>query len=102
MNGYKDIENRDWPTRITGRVYVHAGKKVDRDAIGYILKVRPDIPLPLTFETGGIVGSVVIAGCTEEHDSEWFFGDYGFILEQPQVLPFRHYRGQLGFFEVPA
>lgn len=102
VNGYKDIENRDWPTRFRGRIYVHAGKKIDKEAIEYLRRSHPDVPLPDDFDVGGIVGSVIIAGCTTEHESKWFFGDYGFILEEAETLPFRLYRGQLGFFEVSA
>lgn len=25
VNGFKDIENRDWPTKFRGRVLIHAG-----------------------------------------------------------------------------
>ncbi len=32
VNGHKDIENRNWPTRFRGPVYIHAGKKIDGDA----------------------------------------------------------------------
>ena len=32
VNGYKDIENRDWTTNFRGRVYVHTGvSKSDMD-----------------------------------------------------------------------
>ena len=100
VNNYKDIENRDWWTRERGRVYVHAGKKIDTDAIEYLRERHPEIPLPERFETGGIVGSVVISGCTVESESKWFFGKFGFMLEEAETLPFRPYRGALGFFEV--
>jgi hypothetical protein len=100
VNSHKDIENRDWPTRFRGRIYVHAGKKIDKDAIEYIRRCHPDIPLPSSFDVGGIVGTVVISGCTVEHESKWFFGVYGFMLEEAEALPFVPYRGQLGFFDV--
>lgn len=100
VNGYKDIENRDWPTHRRGRIYVHTGKKIDKEAIDYIRSRYPEIPLPDSFDTGGLIGTVVICGCTVESESKWFFGDYGFMLEEPETLPFRPYRGQLGYFEV--
>jgi hypothetical protein len=31
VNGHKDIENRDWPTNLTGPVLIHAGKRFDED-----------------------------------------------------------------------
>jgi hypothetical protein len=108
VHGWKDIENRDWPTRFRGRFLVHASKGMTRDeyndAAWTALTIRDLIGLPSfdAIERGGIVGSVEIADCVEESDSEWFFGRFGFVLRAPEVLPFRPYRGQLGFFEVPT
>ena len=28
VNGYKDIENRSWPTRLPGRIWVHASSSL--------------------------------------------------------------------------
>ena len=36
VNGYKDIENRNWRTNFRGRVYVHAGKRPDWESLEYI------------------------------------------------------------------
>lgn len=52
-------------------------------------------------ERGGIVGSVEIADCVSISESPWFFGDFGFVLREPKILPFLPYKGQLGFFDVP-
>jgi len=30
VNGYKDIENRSWPTKFRGRVLIHASKGMTR------------------------------------------------------------------------
>lgn len=98
VNGFKDVENRDWPTRIRGWVGVHAGKKIDRDGIAFIRERFPQIELPETFETGGIVGRVRIVDCVQDMDSPWFFGDYGFVLADAEPLPFMPCRGALGFF----
>jgi hypothetical protein len=100
VNGHKDIENRDWPTRFRGHVLVHAGKKIDEQAIEYIRRAHPEISLPDNFETGGIVGAVTIHGCVTASESKWFFGEYGFLLKDAERIPFRPCRGQLGFFEV--
>ena len=100
VNGYKDIENRDWPTKGRGRVYIHAGKKIDKDAISWIKQEFPDIPLPESFDAGGIVGQARIVDCVTASDSRWFFGRFGFVIRDAQPLPFRPYKGQLGFFEV--
>lgn len=51
---------------------------------------------------GGIVGSVSVVACVTNSDSPWFVGRYGFMLSDPQPMPFVPWRGQLGFFDVPA
>ncbi len=33
VHGHKDVENRSWPTKFRGRVYVHAGKRFDVEAL---------------------------------------------------------------------
>lgn len=111
LNAGKDIENRDWPTRMRGRVLVHTGKGMTRDEYDGAAELLADItyargtaiqlPEFNALERGGIVGSIEIVGCVEDHDSPWFFGDYGFVLRDPIILPFRPFRGELGFFNVP-
>lgn len=103
----KDIENRDWWTSVRGTVLVHAGKGMTRDEYEdagdtYAIVTRCCDALPPfeQLERGGIVGKVDITGCVKESTSRWFFGKYGFQLANAQPLPFRPYRGQLGFFEV--
>lgn len=103
----KDIENRDWPTKVRGRVLVHASKGmteaeyehgVDAGIVcGCNLRQMPDWK---RMERGGIVGSVEIVDCVRQSKSRWFVGDYGFVLRDPMPQPFVPVRGQLGFFEV--
>lgn len=109
IHGGKDIENRDWPTKVRGRVLIHAAKGMTRD--GYdqatlaVWARWPDmaskIPTPHDIERGGIVGSVEITDCVIASTSPWFFGRCGFVLRDPVALSFVPYRGMLGFFEVP-
>ncbi len=99
-NGCKEIENRDWPTKVRGQFYIHAGKKIDKDAIDWIRGEFPHIPLPSEFEVGGIVGQARIVDCITASDSPWFFGKFGFVIKDAIPLPFRPYKGQLGFFEI--
>jgi len=103
----KDIENRCWPTRYRGRMLIHAAKGCTRDELEGALDfaedvsgVRYSVDLK-TIPRGGIVGSVEVVGCVRASTSPWFVGEYGFVLRDPQVLPFRPWKGQLGFFEVP-
>lgn len=98
--GHKDVENRDWPTRIRGMIGIHAGQKFDADGYAWVRAEFPQIPLPApdAFERGGIVGRVRLIDCVEELPSPWFVGRFGFVLADAQPLPFRACRGKLGFF----
>lgn len=109
LHGGKDIENRNWSTNVRGRVLVHAAKGVTKeewaDAWEWVRMIAPGAwekgkreILPGTIERGGIVGSVEIVDCVSRSDSPWFVGRYGFVLRNPEILPFRPLRGQLGFF----
>jgi len=100
-NGYKYIENRTWSTNFRGEFLIHAGKKFDKSAYDFVLmEMKIVIPLAAREACGGIVGIADIVDCVTEHGSRWFFGPYGFVIENARPLPFRPYRGQLGFFEV--
>ena len=108
LHGGKDIENREWPTKYRGRVLVHAGKGMTRaeyDDAAWFADPRPGsalVPRPESLGRGGIIGSVDIVDCVERSDSRWFVGRYGFVLRDPELLPFVPWKGQLGFFDVPA
>jgi hypothetical protein len=97
VSGQKDVENRSWPTRYRGPVLIHAGKKFDRD---FDRGDFPglDISLPDDLDVGGIVGVAEIVDCVTVSASLWFFGRYGFVLQNARPLPFRPCRGALGFF----
>lgn len=106
LNAGKDIENRSWPTRYRGRVLVHAGKQFDLDGYLWVMantEIGLDMPSIYSFETagdflGGIVGAVEIVDCVQASTSPWFNGPHGFVLANPQPLPFQPCRGALGFF----
>lgn len=117
VNGHKDIENRCWRTNRRGPVLVHAGKDVDADAHQALLegrhpagtrdRVSEELRLAYTHalargevHKGGIVGGVSIAGCSDGHPSEWFVGEFGFLLRDAYPLPFMPLRGALSFFPV--
>ncbi|GLS46577.1 ASCH domain-containing protein [Methylobacterium brachythecii] len=104
-NRHKPIENRDWRCHYRGRVLLHAGKKVDRDAMrelraGFhpVTGERLEIEFPDEFETGGIVGEAVVVDCVDRSDSSWFVGKFGIVMRDAKPLPFRPCKGALGFF----
>lgn len=103
----KDIENRCWPTKVRGRILIHAAKGCTRDELENALDfaeeacgTRYSVDLK-TIARGGIIGSVEIVDCVSKSDSPWFVGDFGFVLRDPQPLPFVPLNGRLGFFDVP-
>lgn len=106
VHGHKDIENRGWRTNVRGRILVHAGKTYTRYAHRmYLMEILDDFGIQLPryeeIQRGGIVGAVNIVDCVEQYLSRWKDDDsWGFVLANPEVLPFKPYRGQLGFFEV--
>ena len=118
----KDIENRCWPTKFRGRMLIHSAKGMTRteheDAIAFAVGAIQADPrnagtakrttlrdLGFAFDDlqrGGIVGSVEIVDCVSSSASPWFCGGYGFVLRNPQMLPFAPFKGSLGFFDVPS
>ena len=110
VNGYKGVENRDWNTKMRGEILIHAGKKFDKGGYDFIKSQFPEIPLPdrIAFEDmmGGIVGKVILTHVVHEsainllteRDRPWFFGEYGFILDDATSCELKPCKGELGFF----
>lgn len=106
--GLKDIENRDWHTNFRGRVFVHAGKTVDKEAHEYINAEPKLYGLPADFKLpplselpqGGVVGLTNITDCVTESPSPWFFGKHGFKLSDSKPMDFVPVRGERKFFEL--
>lgn len=99
--GQKDVENRTWPTPFRGRFLIHAGKTFDYAGYKWIAsKMGLAMPEPGEFKRGGIIGAAEITACVTHCDSPWFFGPYGFVLKNAQLLPFVPLAGRLGFFAV--
>jgi hypothetical protein len=113
LHAGKDIENRNWPTRLRGRIAVHAASSLRRaeyfDFLEYYGALVgswgvPDVIVPAheALSLGAIVGTVEIVDCVSESASPWFMGDFGFVLRNPVVLPEPiPCKGALGFWEVP-
>ncbi len=110
----KGVENRTWPTKFRGRVYIHASKGFNKHHYCLIalsgLKALLDQPLPdpKDFVHGAIIGEVDIVDCkyrfSDENEnlfSPWAMsGQHGFILENAveyeKPIPCK---GMLGLFE---
>jgi hypothetical protein len=99
VHGWKLVENRSWPTNFRGPLWIHAGKKFDREGYDWI-RSEFEIPMPYHggFPSGGIVGRANLTGCVTEMDSPFFFGPYGFVLADASPVELVPCRGRLGFF----
>ena len=90
----KDIENRKSAHKVRGTIALHASLQVTKEEY-----------LPKGFKKhlvlGAIIGVVDIVDCVDDHESEHFWGPYGYVLENPRPLPKPiPYKGQLGFWNV--
>jgi len=110
LNG-KPVENRSWASHYTGTLYIHASKTFDFNGYGWILsmiwsgnrkplRLKAKLPRKDEFKLGGIIGKVNMVDCVKSHPSPWFFGEYGFVFDNPKPLPFFPCKGKLGIFEV--
>lgn len=105
-HGWKNVENRDWATKVRGPVLIHAAKGMTRTEWfactlfirGFAPSLIKLMPAPEELERGGIVGRATILNCVTHHTSEWFQGPYGFVLDDAQPLPFVPCKGRLGFW----
>lgn len=90
IEGIKDVENRQWPTNIRGRIYIHAGANKDELDLGFdILKRKrvKNIPEEEDLIFGAIIGSVEIVDCVDNSRSRWYaHGTFGFVLANPKAL----------------
>lgn len=104
LHAGKDIENRTWPTKRRGRVWVHAAKGMTRDEyeeafeFAFLKCGVATLPAFQDLPRGGVVGSIEIVNSVTQSDSPWFCGPVGFVLRNPVPVPFVPCKGSLGFF----
>ena len=119
---WKDVENRNWSltryikrSELPVRIYLHASKKAaSRDDIAFI-RSKLRVEQRREFDTvdwgryrGHIIGEVTITDEVTVDDismkithSPWFFGEYGFVVEDGELYEILiPCRGQRGFFGV--
>jgi len=111
VNGFKDIENRTWQTKVRGPILIHAAKGMTRQEyedcqyfmyLKYLDTAYSALPDFNELPRGGIVGSAVIKDCVTRSDSPWFTGPYGLILDQTSAFKrILKINGALKFFCVP-
>lgn len=117
VNGFKDIENRNWKSnnpgqRFRGEVLIHSGLVEDTPRCREVFhNIHPMTGLRFSFwdgnantpefHKGGIVGRAVVTDIVTESDSPWFAGPHGLVITDARPLPFIPCKGMLGFFNVP-
>lgn len=112
VQNYKPVENRSWNTKHRGEFYIHASQGMTKqeyyEVQGFVLPMGIDLPPIESIERGGIVGKADLintvhereSGLLADKDKPWFFGEYGFVLDNAQALPFMPLKGRLGFFNA--
>jgi hypothetical protein len=106
IHGGKDIENRHWETHYRGPILIHAAKNMTPDEYleaGLFMGlhgIQVSVPESTSLPRGGIIGAVRITDSVTHSESPWFMGPHGFVLTDPQPLPFLPLRGQLNIFSV--
>jgi ASCH domain-containing protein len=97
LSGIKRVENRSWITSHRGPLIIHAAQRCeDFDAIERQFGIR----IPRDVPCGGIVGRVELVDIVERSNDPYFCGPFGWILRDPETLPFRAMPGRLGLFNV--
>ena len=104
LQGKKKIELRKWNTKFRGDFYIHSSLKPHKEG----MQKFGFSELPCGF----LVGKAELIGVkkyqnAEEHAKDrllhlasTFFGNYGFVLENPKRIKPIHYKGKLNFFEI--
>lgn len=111
--GIKDVENRSRHTSHRGPLLIYASRRRARRTL---VEIASEYRVTVTDElarlcarSGGIIGMVNVVDCAPVSPSEWFDGpldsngkrNWGYVLRDARVLPFRSALGRLGIFDVP-
>jgi hypothetical protein len=86
----KRIENRRWAPgqwAFGKRLAIHAGKKYDREADVFIKRLGFAPPGPDEIVRGAVVATARLAMLVTVSADPWFFGPFGWQLEDVAVLP---------------
>ena len=110
LYGGKDVENRTWspPRDMIGQtIAIHAGKKLDKDAMDAVFVLSGDVKIPegderwSRVDDQGIVGVARIRDVVTRSDSPWFDGPVGWCLDMVIALPTPiQCRGSLGLWTM--
>ncbi|MEM9967546.1 MAG: hypothetical protein AAF755_05540 [Pseudomonadota bacterium] len=112
IHGGKVIENRSLGAiragrMVPGRICIHAAAGMKESEYRYAqwrLKGHGVVcPRPDALLRGAIIGTVQVTQIITQSESEWFAGEAGLVLANPQPVDPIPARGALGYFEwTPA
>lgn len=107
IQGWKNVENRSWPTKVRGTVAIHAAQKAeDKEFFDFVHKkglsrqVALDIASARNLSRSAVIGLVDIVDCISSSPSPWFEGPFGFVLANPRPLHPIPCRGALQIFDL--
>lgn len=102
----KDIENRTQRRMFRGDFYVHAtkwGNSSEFDAACEFIHSNSGLYVPSRSQLliGGIIGVSHITDCVDYHESTWFEGPWGLVLDQEKTreVEFIPCKGQRNFWD---
>jgi hypothetical protein len=107
IHGGMTIENRSWSTSYRGRLLIHASAKLTAETlyrarawVHETIGLEAALPIPFLggeLRLGGIIGAVTLVDVlrpTGMPTRRWHMpGAYGFVLADPEPLPFRACKG---------
>lgn len=113
VHGGKTVENRGWNTPYRGRLLIHASARASGESLYQArIWVQRELGVDVASKIphlqngglrfGGIVGAVtlvdVVPPFDPPHDVWHNRGCFGFVLADPEPLPFRPAKGRLGLW----
>jgi hypothetical protein len=102
VQGLKDVENRSRRTNWQGWLWIHAGLRLDHDALGQLLAQGVPVPEASLLPRGCLVGAVELTGCVRDSPSRWAVpGQWHWQVGRSWALPEPiEVAGRLGLFRL--
>jgi hypothetical protein len=103
VEGIKPVENRTRPWKHKGPLAIHASKTFTHYFPKWLLNTNEraaNVVEESKLLRGGIIGSVNMVDCVTSHDSEFFFGPYGYVFEDPKKCDLIPWKGKQGVMNV--
>lgn len=114
--GWKDVENRTWPSRFRGPLHIHACRRAHPAGLGryddvdYVCRRAAEMTgrqlsrIWREYEEevrfGALVGLVEMVDCVESSESPWFQGPFGFVFRNARPIAAVRMPGRLGIFRL--